>query len=171
MAQRLALIIVVLLGCVSCDQVTKSVAESFLADSATLSYFNDTLRLQLAYNQGAFLGMGSSLTESWRHTFFILGAGVMLLALLGFMLFAKLASRYELLALSLILSGGIGNMIDRVLNNGYVIDFINLGIGPVRTGIFNVADMAISGGALFVFWTAMSGWNKRGIEKHDEIDL
>ena len=42
-----------------------------------------------------------------------------------------------------ILSGGIGNLIDRVVNNGLVIDFINPGVGSVRTGIFNVADMGV----------------------------
>ena len=45
-----------------------------------------------------------------------------------------------------LLAGGIGNLIDRVVNNGLGIDFINLGVGPVRTGIFSVADM---GGVTF----------------------
>ena len=44
------------------------------------------------------------------------------------------------------LAGGIGNLIDRVFHGGLVIDFLNMGIGPVRTGIFNVADMAIMAG-------------------------
>jgi signal peptidase II len=51
-----------------------------------------------------------------------------------------------------ILAGGIGNMIDRVTNAGKVTDFMNLGLGPVRTGIFNVADMAITGGAMLLAW-------------------
>jgi signal peptidase II len=44
-------------------------------------------------------------------------------------------------SLTLIFSGGISNLYDRVLNNGTVIDFLNVGIGSLRTGIFNVADM------------------------------
>ena len=47
-----------------------------------------------------------------------------------------------------ILAGGIGNLIDRILNNGLVTDFINVGIGPLRTGIFNVADIAFTCGAI-----------------------
>ena len=42
----------------------------------------------------------------------------------------------------------MGNLIDRVVNNGLVIDFINLGVGPVRTGIFNVADIGVTFGAI-----------------------
>jgi signal peptidase II len=45
-------------------------------------------------------------------------------------------------SLTLIFSGGISNLYDRVLNNDAVIDFLNVGIGSLRTGIFNVADMA-----------------------------
>jgi signal peptidase II len=43
----------------------------------------------------------------------------------------------------LIAAGGMGNLVDRVLREGRVIDFMNLGLGPVRTGIFNVADVQI----------------------------
>ncbi len=50
------------------------------------------------------------------------------------------------LAVVLLLAGGIGNLIDRLFHGGLVIDFLNVGIGPVRTGIFNVADMAIMAG-------------------------
>jgi len=44
----------------------------------------------------------------------------------------------------------MGNLIDRVWNNGLVTDFINVGIGPVRTGVFNVADLAVTFGAIAV---------------------
>ena len=46
-------------------------------------------------------------------------------------------------AMVLIAAGGMGNLVDRVLRDGRVIDFMNLGLGPVRTGIFNVADVQI----------------------------
>ena len=49
-------------------------------------------------------------------------------------------------------SGGVSNFIDRASNNGAVVDFLNIGIGPIRTGIFNIADVAIMFGfALFIF--------------------
>ena len=51
--------------------------------------------------------------------------------------------------LVLFVAGGSSNWIDRLLH-GRVVDFLNLGIGPVRTGVFNVADVAIMAGALLV---------------------
>ncbi len=49
----------------------------------------------------------------------------------------------QVLALSLMCAGGIGNVIDR-WTYGFAVDFLNIGIGPVRTGIFNVADLALT---------------------------
>ena len=46
-------------------------------------------------------------------------------------------------AMVLIAAGGMGNLVDRILRDGRVIDFMNLGLGPVRTGIFNIADVQI----------------------------
>ena len=48
--------------------------------------------------------------------------------------------------IALVVGGGLSNLIDRLLNEGRVVDFMQLGIGPLRTGVFNVADVAIMGG-------------------------
>ena len=53
-------------------------------------------------------------------------------------------------SLALILAGGLGNQIDRLLFQGGVTDFLFLTLGPLHTGIFNVADMAIMAGALLL---------------------
>ena len=52
----------------------------------------------------------------------------------------------QTVALSAIFGGGLSNILDRILNNGLVVDFMNMGIGSVRTGIFNIADVAIMSG-------------------------
>ncbi|EGG2015176.1 hypothetical protein IDB22_004597, partial [Salmonella enterica subsp. enterica serovar Infantis] len=58
----------------------------------------------------------------------------------------------------LMLSGGLGNLYDRVLNEGRVVDFMLLQIGPLRTGVFNVADVAIMAGLFgFIFISSKSG--------------
>lgn len=147
--KRIFLIISVLTICVGCDQGTKSVAETYLSKSEIWSFVGDIVRLQLAHNTGAFLSLGSALPESWRAGLFSVGVGIMLMALLGYILFSKSISTLELLALSLLLAGGVGNLIDRVLC-GYVVDFMNIGIGSLRTGVFNVADIAVSIGALIL---------------------
>jgi signal peptidase II len=57
-------------------------------------------------------------------------------------------------AVALLFAGGVGNLIDRITSGGSVVDFINLGIGSVRTGIFNVADVAITVGVLILLSAA-----------------
>jgi len=56
---------------------------------------------------------------------------------------------------ALLAGGGIGNLIDRVINDGRVADFVSLGLGPVRTGIFNVADVAVMAGAMLLLYGLM----------------
>lgn len=57
----------------------------------------------------------------------------------------------RILAYSLVFAGGIGNIIDRILHDRHVTDFMNLGIQNFRTGIFNVADVCITAGIIGIF--------------------
>jgi len=148
--KRTVLIFVVLVSCVGCDQVTKSVAQSLLSETEVWSLWGDTVRLQLAHNQGAFLGLGSSFPEILRDGLFSLGVAGMLAVLLVYILHAKSASSSTILAYTLLLAGGLGNLIDRLMYGGYVVDFINIGIGSLRTGVFNVADVIVVVGALIL---------------------
>lgn len=68
--------------------------------------------------------------------------------LLAALLYSAHASRLSTVAWWLVLSGGAGNFEDRLLHHGRVIDFMNLGIGSLRTGIFNVADVCITIGVI-----------------------
>lgn len=58
-------------------------------------------------------------------------------------------------AWSLVLSGGLGNLVDRIINDGRMIDFMNIGIGSLRTGIFNVADVYITVGVVVLVFQAL----------------
>ena len=150
-AKRFALILVVLVGCVGCDQTTKSIAQSYLPSTQAWSFLGDSVRLQLTHNAGAFLGLGSSLPEFWRHALFSVGGAVILFGLLGYALFVKQLQPLGVFAIALYFAGGVSNVIDRWAYGGYVVDFINVGIGPLRTGIFNFADMFImAGGAILL---------------------
>jgi signal peptidase II len=138
------------LGTIGCDHVTKQIASNSLAGQPMQSFFFDTVRLRYLENTGAFLSLGSRLPDGARTAVFTVGTGILLLAI------AVAAFRYSTrglaaLGLALFVSGGVSNWIDRALN-GRVVDFLNVGIGPVRTGVFNVADMAIMfGAALFMY--------------------
>lgn len=153
--KRLILMLIVLISCVGCDQATKSIAVSHLPAMKTFSYLGDTLRLQLSYNRGAFLSMGHSLPEFFRHLIFTVATCFILLGALIFALSSKSGTFSTILAISLFIAGGVGNLIDRILHDGTVVDFLNVGIGPLRTGIFNIADVAIMGGAVLLLFTTL----------------
>ena len=148
------ILLTIVLTCVGCDQVTKYTAKHFLEGQRSHSYLGDMFRLGYAENSGAFLSLGSNLPDTVRTLIFTGLAGVFLVFFAVYLLRNQTINRLAMIAGSLIVAGGIGNLIDRVVNNGAVIDFLNVGIGSLRTGIFNVADMSIMAGIfLFLFAT------------------
>jgi signal peptidase II len=129
-----------------CDRVTKHLASVTLAGTAGQSYLADTVRLEYAENTGAFLSIGAELPDSVRRNVL---SGATTLVLIGtiFMAFKHRWSAVPLFGLALIFAGGASNLADRVMH-GHVIDFLNVGLGPIRTGIFNVADLAVMTGVI-----------------------
>lgn len=150
LVQRTLLIAPVLFSCIGCDQVTKNIARHGLANSGPVTFLHDIFRLQYAENPGAFLSLGAGSSENIRFWIFTLIVGVFLAGLLVYLLVSPSNSKVQLISLSLVLGGGVGNLIDRIFNEGRVIDFMNIGIGSLRTGVFNVADIAISFGAIWL---------------------
>jgi signal peptidase II len=140
---RVLLIVVILFSCVGCDQVTKVTAQKYLASSQPISYFDDIFRLQYMENKGAFLSLGAALPEGLRFWLLIALTGIAVAGMLVFLLLKRSLRLSFVIAISFIIGGGVGNLIDRILNNGAVIDFMNIGVGRLRTGIFNIADLPI----------------------------
>ncbi len=141
--QKTYLIILTLLCCFGCDQITKRVAKQSLEKAPPISYLGETFRLQYAENSGAFLSLGSGLSKTARTWLFTIFSGGLLIALFLYILYNRSLDRTHIFALSLILGGGFSNLFDRLINDGKVIDFMNMGIGGLRTGIFNWADVVI----------------------------
>jgi signal peptidase II len=152
--KRIAFVLFTLLACVGCDQRTKFLARDSLQASDSKSFLADTIRLDYTENAGGFWGLGSSVPAQWRTAVFTIGCSVGTSALLLYTLFAAQSGCLQVLALSLICAGGIGNLIDRWAY-GYTRDFLNLGVGPVRTGIFNIADAALMAGCFLIL---LSRW-------------
>jgi len=142
--KRDVLILLLLVGCVGCDQLTKDVAQQYLASEPPRSWLHDTVRLEYAENTGAFLSLGSGFSEWLRVILFQVFPALWLIGLAIFLFVAKQIPPLSAVAWSFVLSGGIGNLLDRLLHDGRVIDFMNVGIGSLRTGIFNVADVCIT---------------------------
>jgi signal peptidase II len=145
---QIVVVTITLLTCVGCDQATKAVAKEYLPRNEVMSFARDTFRLQYAENKGAFLSIGASLPENVRGLLFTVGIGAIVFGILGYLLFVPALPLATTVALSLIAGGGLSNLIDRIAYGGYVIDFLNIGLGGLRTGIFNIADVAIMVGAI-----------------------
>jgi len=138
---RLLLVSTILIGCVGCDQISKQVVRTQMMLTESHSYLGDTVRLVYVENTGAFLGLGDSLPETVRIAFLQGAVGLIVLGLLWAATLARDMNRWQIIALALLAAGGLGNLIDRVLYDGRVTDFLNVGVGSLRTGIFNIADV------------------------------
>lgn len=146
--QQNLLTIALVLSCgLGCDQATKRIAEQTL-DGKSFSFLFDTFRLQFIKNSGAFLGFGAQFPDEVKFFLFLIIPIILLIGALGFVAFARSVSFNQRILITLMISGGLGNLVDRILLDGQVTDFMNMGIGGLRTGIFNVADVAITGGAI-----------------------
>ena len=142
---------------IAVDQFTKYLANHYLIGREPISYLNDFFVLVYSVNHGAFLGLGHTLPEHIRTLIFSV---LVTIFLIGFSIYAlrnKSFTSLHNIACGLVISGGFSNLYDRITNNGGVVDFMNMGIGSLRTGIFNVADMAIMAGAfLLIIYTSKS---------------
>ncbi len=148
--KRFLLIAILLVTTIGSDQVTKSIARSSLSYQP-VSFFGDMLRLQRSENTGAFLSTGAELNSESRFYLFTVAVSIFLLIVFFILLKNRSLSSVTIISWSLIVGGGTGNLIDRALK-GSVTDFLNVGIGSLRTGIFNVADMVIVVGVVLLFF-------------------
>jgi len=149
--KKIIALLLLIVATIGCDRVTKRMAETSLAGLPRTSLMADTVRLEYAENTGGFLSLGAELPASVRTPLFTIGTGLGLLA----MIVAALRLQWrglQLAALCLFAAGGASNWADRLVR-GSVVDFLNVGFGPVRTGIFNVADVAVMAGACLLLFS------------------
>lgn len=130
------------------DQLTKAWLVSVLVPSESMPVVGDYLRLVHSQNNGALFGL-------FRESAILFGlASIVVIGLIVAYHARSGRSRYMSVALGLLLGGAIGNLIDR-LRLGYVVDFVDAGIGTFRWYTFNVADAAISFAILFLIAAAL----------------
>ena len=136
------------------DFVTKLLAEGLLARRLPLSVIGEWVQLRLVYNEGAAFGL--DLGEYSRWIFFTLA--ILALIVLGSMVRStRPGDRFRLVALALVCGGAAGNLIDRIRSAQGVVDFVDIGLGTWRWPTFNVADSAITVGAIAL---ALSLWQE-----------
>ncbi|MGH7644657.1 MAG: signal peptidase II [Gemmatimonadales bacterium] len=139
-------------GLVIADLASKLVAEVQLTRRMPLAVIGEWVQLRLVYNQGAAFGI--HVGEHSRWVFLLLA--LIALAVLGSMVrTTRPGDRFRLLALALVCGGATGNLIDRLRSPMGVVDFVDVGVGTWRWPTFNLADSAITVGAIAL---AISLW-------------
>jgi len=148
---------------VGCDHITKELAKEHLKNKASVSWFNNSLKLIYAENTGAAYNLGEHLSKSM--SFWLLSILPLCVLCMLFVYAIRKSGEMKVLklfAFALIIAGGIGNIIDRMLFDRHVTDFMHISLLGLNTAIFNFADVYITLGALlFLGLQAYDSYSKR----------
>ena len=144
------------------DQISKILIKIFIPYYSSIEIIGDYLRFTFIENRGIAFGIDTGDFHIYITVLTIIAISI----LFYHYIHIESKRKYEILALSLIIGGAIGNAIDRVLvlipNSGYngVIDFIDVGINNLRWYVFNIADTSITIGAI-LYILAQYKYNKK----------
>lgn len=155
---KVGMFIGIVVGVLTLDIITKLIVQRSLLVYEQRDIIGEYLRLTYIHNTGAAFGI--QLGPYSRQIFLVLSI-VALVALAMMYYYTPLHDKLRLASIALICGGAVGNLIDRVRSQTGVVDFIDVGIGNVRWPVFNVADMAVTAGAVIL---ALSLWKE---EKHE----
>jgi signal peptidase II len=133
------------LAIVALDLVTKLIAEATLLRTPGVSVLGDWFQLRLVYNPGAAFGLHLGPYSRW--IFFAI-ALVAVFVLHRMSRTSPPGDWFRQLALGLVAGGAAGNLVDRIRSSRGVVDFFDVGVGALRWPTFNVADIAVSCGAI-----------------------
>ena len=150
----------IILAGIALDQLTKWLAVKFLSPIDTLPLIDGVLHLTYVENRGAAFGM----LANHRWVFIIIST-VTIIAMLYVLFSAKLPNKLYTVSVSMIISGGIGNMIDRTLL-GYVVDFIDFRL--INFAVFNGADSFVCIGAGILILALILDIVKEGRKRDDK---
>ncbi|QKO22583.1 signal peptidase II [Rhodoferax sp. BAB1] len=128
------------------DQLTKVLILAYYHPGES-SYLTDWLNIVRVHNRGAAFSFLAG-ADGWQRWFFV-GIGVAATGFILYLLRAHAGQRLFCFALTCIMGGAIGNVVDRLLH-GYVVDMVDFHIGRWHFPAFNVADSAITLGVIFL---------------------
>lgn len=164
---RILLIVMILISIISCDQISKKIVRQKIEYNSQIEVVSHYLILTKVENTGAFLGMGNSIP---RPIYIILMIILPLIALgVGLFLLIKKNNLSMLLVVgfSFIISGGFGNIIDRILF-GSVTDFLYFDFVLFHTGVVNLADISVTLGFFIVLYEFYINRRKRPISTNEK---
>ena len=148
--KRNLLITIIVLLSIASDQISKIWVRNNFESYTETSIIGDVFTLIKVENSGAFLGMGSELSETFRILLLIVLPIIVLVSITVYTYIEKTLDKNSIIGFSLIIGGGIANIFDRIVY-GSVTDFLYLNFGGIfKTGIFNVADLSVTTGMILI---------------------
>ncbi len=146
--KRIGIILIVLLN-IGCDQISKGIVRKKIASSEYIQVINDNFVLTNVENTGAMLGVGQNLPQPLKILLLQISPILILMFLTFNILKKRNLNKWLTIAFAFVIGGGVGNLIDRVAY-GSVTDFMHISLGPIKTGIFNMADVSVTLGGIFI---------------------
>lgn len=151
MRKKLFLITISVLAVnIALDRLTKMLAVTYIKNKPPVTYLFGTFKMIFVENTGAFLSMGSNWPVGIKYAVFIIIPLLFCIYGIYYCIF-KSGNLIVTILISTIIGGGLGNIVDRIIYDFHVIDFLNFGIMNLRTGVLNVADLSITFGAVIMF--------------------
>jgi len=142
---RNLLIVILLVADVGCDQVSKGIVRQRVDYHEQITVIDNFITLTRVDNTGAFLSLGNSLPRSLYKVLMIIMPLIVLVLILRYLFKHTEFPLLSVVGISLIIGGGIGNIIDRVIF-GSVTDFLYFDFALFHTGIVNWADISVTTG-------------------------
>ena len=132
------------------DQISKILIRNNVEQYSDIKLIGEYFILTNVENSGAFLGMGSGFSPIMKSVFLIILPIIVLVSIIIYVYRDKEIDKISLIGFSIIIGGGIGNIFDRIIY-GSVTDFLFIDLGGIfRTGIFNIADLAVTTGMILI---------------------
>ena len=140
---------------IAVDQISKVLVRNYVEAGSNSQIIGDFFTLHNVENTGAFLGMGSNLNDTLKLILLLILPIIVLALVLRYVFKDKSLDRWSLFAFSSIIGGGIANVYDRFAY-GSVTDFLHIDLGgPIRTGIFNLADLSVTTGMIILVFISL----------------
>lgn len=155
LAYRFYILAIVLLN-IGCDQISKKVVRKNVLSREYIELIDDHFILTNVENTGAMLGFGASFSPIIKVILLQVLPLLVLLILLYRVLTKKTIGNWLVVAFAFVIGGGIGNLIDRIAY-GSVTDFFQIRLGVLKTGIFNMADVAVTFGVILILLLSVFG--------------
>ena len=147
---RYSLITLIVGLSIAFDQLSKIWVRNNFESYIEKSIIGDVFTLIKVENTGAFLGMGSELSEIPRILLLIVLPIIVLISITLYTYLEKTLDQTSIVGFSLIIGGGIANIFDRIVY-GSVTDFLYINLGGIfKTGIFNIADLSVTTGMILI---------------------